>query len=136
MKVYQEVFVKESELNNSPPKGGKYQVVSMYQKRRVRAKIIPFKGILEPQFSKIKDCQISNKKLALKLAEVTVPPKWHPATIKSSLPEIHAAVNPVTNGNAWDVLEALIGTIDAPKDWSSEHNHYLYGAPKHQPDVE
>jgi predicted RNase H-like HicB family nuclease len=33
-------------------------------------------------------------------------------------------------GNAWDVLEALTGTIEAPSDWSSQHNYYLYGTPK------
>lgn len=32
--------------------------------------------------------------------------------------------------NAWDILESLAGTIDAPEDWSSEHDHYLYGTPK------
>ena len=32
--------------------------------------------------------------------------------------------------NAWDILEALTGTIEAPTDWSSEHDHYLYGTPK------
>jgi hypothetical protein len=31
---------------------------------------------------------------------------------------------------AWDVLEALAGTVEAPSDWSSEHDHYLYGSPK------
>jgi hypothetical protein len=35
-------------------------------------------------------------------------------------------------GNAWDVLEALAGSVEAPEDWSSEHDHYLYGTPKHQ----
>jgi hypothetical protein len=35
-------------------------------------------------------------------------------------------------GNAWDVLESLTGTIEAPTDWSSEHDRYLYGSPKHQ----
>jgi hypothetical protein len=34
--------------------------------------------------------------------------------------------------NAWDVLEALTGTIEAPTDWSAQHDHYLYGTPKHQ----
>lgn len=33
-------------------------------------------------------------------------------------------------GDAWDVLEQLAGTVDAPPDWSSEHDHYLYGVPK------
>jgi hypothetical protein len=35
-----------------------------------------------------------------------------------------------TPGNAWDVLESLTGTIEAPADWSKEHDHYLYGTPK------
>lgn len=34
--------------------------------------------------------------------------------------------------NAWDVLESLIGTVEAPADWSAEHDHYLYDTPKHQ----
>jgi len=40
------------------------------------------------------------------------------------------AVEPVAKGNAWDVLEAMAGTVEAPSDWSSEHDHYLYGTPK------
>ena len=35
-----------------------------------------------------------------------------------------------TPGNAWDVLESLTGTVEAPADWSAEHDHYLYGIPK------
>jgi hypothetical protein len=38
----------------------------------------------------------------------------------------------ITEQNAWDVLESLIGKIDAPTDWSSEHDHYLYVTPKQQ----
>lgn len=34
--------------------------------------------------------------------------------------------------NAWDVLESLTGTIEAPTDWSAEHDHYLYSTSKHQ----
>jgi hypothetical protein len=34
------------------------------------------------------------------------------------------------SGNAWDVLESLTGTIEAPADWSKEHEHYFYGTPK------
>ena len=30
-------------------------------------------------------------------------------------------------GDAWDVLESLAGTIEAPRDWSTEHDRYLYG---------
>lgn len=36
--------------------------------------------------------------------------------------------------NAWDLLENLMGTVDAPEDWSAEHDHYLYGTPKRQDD--
>ncbi len=36
------------------------------------------------------------------------------------------------SGNAWDVLESLTGTVEAPADWSAEHDHYLYGTPKRQ----
>lgn len=32
--------------------------------------------------------------------------------------------------DAWDVLEHYAGTVDAPPDWSIEHDHYLYGTPK------
>ncbi len=32
--------------------------------------------------------------------------------------------------NAWDILERLAGTVDAPEDWSIQHDHYLYGTPK------
>jgi predicted RNase H-like HicB family nuclease len=38
-------------------------------------------------------------------------------------------------GNAWDVLEALTGTIEAPSDWSSQHDHYLYGNAKHDNEI-
>lgn len=31
---------------------------------------------------------------------------------------------------AWDILEDMIGSVDAPPDWASEHDHYLYGTPK------
>lgn len=34
--------------------------------------------------------------------------------------------------DAWDVLESMIGTVEAPSDWSAEHDHYLYGTPKHR----
>jgi hypothetical protein len=38
-------------------------------------------------------------------------------------------------GNAWEVLEALTGTIEAPSDWSNQHNYYLYGTPKHDNEI-
>jgi len=36
-------------------------------------------------------------------------------------------------GDAWDVLDQLAGTVDAPSNWASEHDHYLYGTAKRQP---
>ena len=32
--------------------------------------------------------------------------------------------------NTWDVLDSLTGSVEAPQDWSFEHDHYLYGVPK------
>ena len=29
-----------------------------------------------------------------------------------------------------DLLGRLAGTVEAPADWSAEHDHYLYGTPK------
>jgi hypothetical protein len=37
-----------------------------------------------------------------------------------------------SSDNAWDILESLTGTVEAPADWSAEHDHYLYGTPKRQ----
>ena len=37
--------------------------------------------------------------------------------------------------SAWDVLRRLAGTVEAPEDWSEEHDHYLYGTPKHKSDT-
>ena len=33
-------------------------------------------------------------------------------------------------GDAWDLLEQATGSLQCPADWSSEHDHYLYGSPK------
>jgi hypothetical protein len=37
---------------------------------------------------------------------------------------------PEKEEDAWDVLERLAGTVDAPPDWSEEHDHYIHGTPK------
>ncbi|NJK50061.1 antitoxin family protein [Candidatus Gracilibacteria bacterium] len=37
-----------------------------------------------------------------------------------------------TTGDAWDVLEALVGSVKASFYLSIEHDRYLYGTPKHQ----
>lgn len=39
---------------------------------------------------------------------------------------------PARAKDAWDMLESLAGSVDAPADWSTEHDHYLYGAPKRE----
>ena len=36
-----------------------------------------------------------------------------------------------TSTDLWDLLTSLQGTVEAPSDWSLEHDHYLYGTPKH-----
>ena len=41
------------------------------------------------------------------------------------------AIPPAAKGeSAWEVLESLAGTIEAPPDWAKQHDHYLYGIPK------
>ncbi|MGB7085106.1 MAG: hypothetical protein WBD47_06105 [Phormidesmis sp.] len=32
--------------------------------------------------------------------------------------------------DGWEAIESLVGTVEAPADWASEHDHYLYGTPK------
>lgn len=43
---------------------------------------------------------------------------------------------PSTMGSVWDLLASLTGTIEAPSDWASEHDHYLYGTPKRRNESE
>ena len=43
---------------------------------------------------------------------------------------IQEAPDSLEDSDAWDVLEALTGIVEAPSDWSAEHDHYLYGTPK------
>jgi hypothetical protein len=45
-------------------------------------------------------------------------------------PDIGGPSEPISDANAWDVLEQLIGAVEAPADWANEHDHYLSGAPK------
>lgn len=40
------------------------------------------------------------------------------------------AGDPSAQQDLWAVLEQHAGTVDAPADWSSQHDHYLYGTPK------
>lgn len=54
---------------------------------------------------------------------------------KTESPLMEAAEMFNAEGNAWDVLEALTGTIEAPSDWSIQHNHYLYGMSKNTDEI-
>lgn len=36
----------------------------------------------------------------------------------------------ISTESTWDILEALKGTVEAPTDWSAEHDHYIYETPK------
>ena len=45
---------------------------------------------------------------------------------------IQTDFTPAVGDGAWDVLESLTGTIEAPRDWANEHDHYLYGTSKRQ----
>ena len=36
----------------------------------------------------------------------------------------------VQTGDAWQLLDEMAGSIEAPADWSAQHDHYLYGTPK------
>jgi hypothetical protein len=65
--------------------------------------------------------------LHLELPSDLEPDKRYLITIQSELPS-------VTEGDAWDILEALTGTLEALDDWAGEHDHYLYGTPKRQPE--
>ena len=52
--------------------------------------------------------------------------------IQVSLPEANGSQpnSPTEPLNAWEYLRMHAGTVEAPEDWSAEHDHYLYGSPK------
>ncbi|HET9495965.1 MAG TPA: hypothetical protein VFR15_17190 [Chloroflexia bacterium] len=52
------------------------------------------------------------------------------AVIRPEQPEENGA------GNVWELLARHAGTVEAPPDWASEHDHYLYDTPKRQDDNE
>ena len=37
-----------------------------------------------------------------------------------------------SNQSAWSVLQERMGTVVAPTDWASEHDHYIHGTTKHR----
>jgi hypothetical protein len=51
-------------------------------------------------------------------------------TSHANAPVVSGRRGPTAAVDAFDVLEALTGSIEAPADWAAEHDHYLYGTPK------
>jgi plasmid stability protein len=49
-------------------------------------------------------------------------------SVPAPAPETNS--NAIENGDAWAILESMKGTIEAPSDFASELDHYLYGTPK------
>lgn len=43
---------------------------------------------------------------------------------------VQAETETQTPASGWSAIEDLAGTVEAPADWSIEHDHYLYGSPK------
>lgn len=32
--------------------------------------------------------------------------------------------------SVWEVLDLYAGSVDAPADWATQHDHYIYGSPR------
>ncbi len=45
--------------------------------------------------------------------------------------QVEGNVTPSATPDLWDYLAEIQGSVEAPPDWSLEHDHYLYGTPKH-----
>jgi addiction module RelB/DinJ family antitoxin len=43
---------------------------------------------------------------------------------------VHATPIQAGGGSAWNVLRSQAGTVRAPSDWASEHDHYIHGTTK------
>ncbi len=37
------------------------------------------------------------------------------------------------SGDVWSLLAQAAGSIEAPADWADQHDHYLYGTSKQEP---
>jgi hypothetical protein len=68
----------------------------------------------------------------LSTTEVNQLAEWLQTYLETKQSELDQ--NEQSEQNAWDVLESMIGTIEAPPDWSINHDHYLYGVPKRYSD--
>lgn len=67
----------------------------------------------------------------LSTVEVHQLAEWLQTYLNTKQPEPNKTLN--SEENAWDVLESMTGTVEAPPDWSINHDHYLYGTPKRYP---
>ena len=52
------------------------------------------------------------------------------ANLPASAVRSSVAAQAVHPDDGWGFLEQLIGTIEGPADWASQHDYYLYGTPK------
>jgi hypothetical protein len=54
-------------------------------------------------------------------------------TLTTTVDQLQAAtaVKATRRLSVWDILESMTGTLEAPADWAAEHDHYVYGTPKH-----
>jgi hypothetical protein len=83
---------------------------------------------------------IKDKKITKQLTVIFDGKVFHPETdidLKSNTRYLISIVSEAEipekpSGDAWDILEDMAGTIEAPEDWSKEHDHYLYGTPKRE----
>jgi hypothetical protein len=61
---------------------------------------------------------------------------FHPQTPVDLAPdtEYEITIRPKADSDSgqtmWELLGELAGTVEAPEDWSLEHDHYIRGCPK------
>ena len=65
------------------------------------------------------DGQVFLPELPLELEKDTV----YTISVEKSRPAAEGA-------SMWDYLREVAGTVNAPEDWSAEHDHYIHGTPK------
>jgi hypothetical protein len=96
--------------------------------------------LLYPVFPLSKFRFIKDKTMTKQLTVIFDGKVFHPETnidFKSNTRYLisilsEAEIPEKTSEDAWDILEDMAGTIEAPEDWSKEHDHYLYGTPKRE----
>ncbi|MEC4983600.1 MAG: hypothetical protein SAJ37_00295 [Oscillatoria sp. PMC 1068.18] len=79
---------------------------------------------LNPELESLIQSQLKTNKYQSPEEVLEVALKLLVETQQQKVPDSQVSQSP------WDTLEELAGTIEAPEDWSTEHDHYLYGTPK------